>query len=235
MLLVPSTRLRADRFKNIYVCDWIIRAWTVESEAGAVSLPVLVVDPRLFRASVVPLDRLTVRLWLTWQVVRTPRSDVTVFQPQPRIPCPSICLVQQRGFIVADISRSVCPFLSAAPCRGSVAGRRRPGGFDLQKSWYRWKREAWTFSRPAWTSDPLAAFLVMRHPALWRFRSPAGFHRSRPQQQQLVSLISPAPSVLCLNVHKNSCCRVWWRLGLEFVWLKVRTRRKTVQESIVGL
>lgn len=110
-----------------------------------------------------------------------------------------------------------------------------PGGFDLQKSWYRWKREAWTFSRPAWTSDPLAAFLVMRHPALWRFRSPAGFHRSRPQQQQLVSLISPAPSVLCLNVHKNSCCRVWWRLGLEFVWLKVRTRRKTVQESIVGL
>lgn len=128
MLLVPSTRLRADRFKNIYVCDWIIRAWTVESEAGAISLLVLVVDPRLFRASVVPLDRLTVRLWLTWQVVRTPRSDVTVFQPQPRIPCPSICLVQQRGFIVADISRSVCPFLSVAPCRGSVAGRRRPGG-----------------------------------------------------------------------------------------------------------
>lgn len=144
----------------------------------------LVADPWLvgwlvaFRVFAVPLDQLTVWLWLTWQRDVTPRSDVTALQPWPWNPCPSICLVRPRGFIDGDISRFVCLFLSSAACGGSVAGRgcHRAGGGGGRSVKELIHMNTWSLALRLNPGEPLTHLLfwcasAMQLPSLLRFNS----------------------------------------------------------------
>lgn len=153
-----------------------------------------------------------------------------MFHCRPLKPLPEHLSRPAALLIVGDISRFVCPFLSAAACSGSVAGRgcRRTEGWSVKKPiWMKtWRFVA--FTQPASAFDPLNVSVGICAVKSCSVRSEAGQVFVISSHQQLVSLISPALLPLWLNVHKiseNSCLgRKAVVKEHQFVWLEVRGR-----------
>lgn len=141
-------------------------------------------------------------LWASWQHHAGHRSDVTVVQLWPFYSCMSICPVRC-GCIAGDRSCLFPLFPVGNTWHGSRAGK----SVKKKKQW----RNCKDVMRLQKVQGPPGDVIKLQNhlPCCWHCSSSAivslhsaGSHLVRPQQRQLVGLISPGHAVLHSNLRE---------------------------------